>query len=129
LRTLVCTPESLAGQLDKLLSVIRLPALELGMIGFSQPMPVFPFTAFSVRDDDLIMIERLTEEQYLRAEERPEEMAECSQLQPTLVNAYCTGQQICGGQRRSSPGLLLNLGEVVEALVVGVGGVREVSGF
>jgi diketogulonate reductase-like aldo/keto reductase len=70
LRTLVCTPETLAGQLSKLLSVIQLPALELGIIGFSQPMPVFPFTAFSVRDDDLIVIERLTGEQYLRAEER-----------------------------------------------------------
>jgi hypothetical protein len=42
----LCSPETLAGQLSKLLSVIRLPALELGIIGFSQPMPVFPFTAF-----------------------------------------------------------------------------------
>ena len=60
LRTLVCTPKTLAGQLDKLLSVTRLPAVELGIIGFAQPTPVFPFTAFSVRNDDLIVIERLT---------------------------------------------------------------------
>ena len=39
LQTLVCNPETLAGQLSKLLSVIRLPALELGIIGFSQRMP------------------------------------------------------------------------------------------
>lgn len=75
LRTLVCAPETLAGQLGKLLSVIRLPTLELGIIGFSQPMPVFPFTAFSVRDNDLIVIERLTGEQYLWVEESPEEVA------------------------------------------------------
>jgi Domain of unknown function (DUF5753) len=75
LRTLVCTPETIAGQLGKLLSVIRLPTLEPGIIGFSQPMPVFPFTAFSVRDNDLIVIERLTGEQYLWAEEGPEEVA------------------------------------------------------
>jgi hypothetical protein len=39
------------------------------------PMPVFPFTAFSVRDQDLIVIERLTGEQYRRADESSEEAA------------------------------------------------------
>jgi hypothetical protein len=38
-------------------------------------MPVFPFTSFSVRDNDLIVIERLTGEQYLWVEESPEEVA------------------------------------------------------
>jgi hypothetical protein len=42
----------------------------------------------------------------LTGEERPQEVAEYSQLQPTLVNAYCAGQQVCSGQRRSSQGLL-----------------------
>jgi transcriptional regulator with XRE-family HTH domain len=92
-RTLVCTPETLAGQLSKLLSVIRLPALELGIIGFSQPMPVFPFTAFSVRDDDLIVIERLTGEQYLRAEERPEEVASFLKFFDLLREAASTGTE------------------------------------
>ena len=98
LRTLVCTPETLAGQLSKLLSVIRLPALELGIIGFSQPMPVFPFTAFSVRDDDLIVIERLTGEQYLRAEERPEEVASFLKFLTCCARPPAPGQR----QRRSS---------------------------
>ncbi len=93
LRTLVCTPETLAGQLSKLLSVIRLPALELGIIGFSQPMPVFPFTAFSVRDDDLIVIERLTGEQYRRAEERPEEVASFLKFFDLLREAASTGTE------------------------------------
>jgi transcriptional regulator with XRE-family HTH domain len=93
LRTLVCRPETLGGQLEKLLSVIRLPALEMGIIGFSQPMPVFPFTAFSVRDDDLIVIERLTGEQYLRAEESPEEVAAFLKFFDLLREAASTGAQ------------------------------------
>jgi transcriptional regulator with XRE-family HTH domain len=93
LRTLVCRPETLGGQLEKLLSVIRLPALELGIIGFSQPIPVFPFTAFSVRDDDLIVIERLTGEQYLRADESPEEVAAFLKFFDLLREAASTGAQ------------------------------------
>ena len=93
LRTLVCTPKRLAGQLEKLLSVMRLPAVELGIIGFSQPMPVFPFTAFSVRDDDLIVIERLTGEQYLRAEESPDEVSAFLKFFDLLRDAASTGTE------------------------------------
>jgi Domain of unknown function (DUF5753) len=92
-RTLVCTPDTLAGQLGKLLSVIRLPTLELGIIVFSQPMPVFPFTAFSVRDNDLIVIERLTGEQYLWAEESPEEVASFLKFFDLLREAASTGTE------------------------------------
>jgi hypothetical protein len=66
---------------------------ELGIIGFSQPMPVFPFTAFSVRDDDLIVIERLTGQQYLRAEERPEEVASFLKFFDLLREAASTGTE------------------------------------
>jgi transcriptional regulator with XRE-family HTH domain len=62
LRTLVCTPPTLMGQLRKLLAVDALPSVELGIIGFHQHMPVFPFTAFSVRGE-LIVIDHLTGEQ------------------------------------------------------------------
>jgi transcriptional regulator with XRE-family HTH domain len=101
LRTLVCTPKALAGQLDKLLSVMRLPAVELGIIGFSQPMPVFPFTAFSVRDDDLIVIERLTGEQYLRAEESPDEVSAFLKFFDLLRDAASTGTEAEAIIRRS----------------------------
>jgi len=37
-----------------------------GTLGLSQPMPVFPFTAFSVRDDDLVIVESIAGEQYIR---------------------------------------------------------------
>jgi transcriptional regulator with XRE-family HTH domain len=62
LRTLVCTPQTLIGQLEKLLSVMQLPSVQLGIIDFTQHMPVFPFVSFSVRDNDLIVIEGLTGE-------------------------------------------------------------------
>ena len=39
LRVLMTTPETMAGQLDKLLAVSRLPAVELGVIGFAHRMP------------------------------------------------------------------------------------------
>jgi hypothetical protein len=94
LRTLVCTPETLAGQLNKLLSVMRLPAVELGTIGFSQPMPVFPFTAFSIRDEDLVVIERLTGEQYLRADESPEEVAAFLKFFDLLRGATSIGTEV-----------------------------------
>jgi transcriptional regulator with XRE-family HTH domain len=62
LRTLVCTPPTLAGQLRKLLVIDALPTVELGVIGFHQHMPVYPFTAFSIRDE-LVVIDHLTGEQ------------------------------------------------------------------
>jgi hypothetical protein len=42
---------------------MQLPSVERGVIGFTQRMPVFPFVSFSVRDNDLIIVEGLTGEQ------------------------------------------------------------------
>ena len=56
-------------------------------------MPVFPFTAFSVRDNDLIVIERLTGEQYLWAEESPEEVASFLKFFDLLREAASTGTE------------------------------------
>lgn len=69
LRILVVSPETLAGQLDKLLSVIRLPSVDLGVIGFSQRMPAYPL-GFRVYDDDLIVVESIAgEREYTRKAE------------------------------------------------------------
>jgi hypothetical protein len=46
-----------------------------------------------VRDDDLIVIERLTGEQYLRAEERPEEVASFLKFFDLLREATSTGTE------------------------------------
>lgn len=62
LRVLVTTPETMAGQLDKLLAVSRLPAVELGVIGFGQRIPAYSIGGFRVYDDDLIVVESISEQ-------------------------------------------------------------------
>lgn len=61
LRVLMTSPETMAGQLDKLLAVSRLPAVELGIIGFSRRMPAYPF-GFRIYDEDLIVVESISQE-------------------------------------------------------------------
>lgn len=65
LRSRLCSADALAGQLDRLLAVAGLPALELGIIPFDAQIPVFPLTGFAIFDDDLVLIETLTGEQQL----------------------------------------------------------------
>lgn len=89
LRTLVCTPATLAEQLGKLLSIAALPSVELGIIGFSQRMPVYPFTAFSVRDD-LVVIDHLTGEQPISA---PDEVASWLRFFDLLREAASNGDE------------------------------------
>ena len=67
LRVLVTTPETMAGQLDKLLAVSRLPAVELGVIGFSRRMPAYSIGGFRVYDDDLIVVESIAGEREFTA--------------------------------------------------------------
>jgi transcriptional regulator with XRE-family HTH domain len=62
LRVLVTTPETMAGQLGKLLAVVRLPAVELGIIGFGQRIPAYSIGGFRVYDDDLIVVESISGE-------------------------------------------------------------------
>lgn len=61
LRVLVTTPGTMTGQLDKLLAVMQLPAVELGVIRFSQRMPAYPL-GFRVYDEDKILIESISQE-------------------------------------------------------------------
>jgi hypothetical protein len=62
-------------------------------------------------------------------EERPGEVTEHSPLQPTLVNATAQVSRYAAASGAVRPAYCSNLAEVVEALIVGVGGVREVGGF
>jgi transcriptional regulator with XRE-family HTH domain len=93
LKTLVCAPSTLIGQLEKLLSVMQLPSVELGIIGFSQRMPVFPFVSFSIRDDDLIIVEELTGEQKFAAKAAPDQVASYLRFFGLLRDAAVTGAQ------------------------------------
>ena len=62
LRVMVATPQTMAGQLDKLLAVSRMPPVELGVIGFAQRIPAYSIGGFRVYDDDLIVVESISGE-------------------------------------------------------------------
>jgi len=93
LRTLVCTQQTLIGQLEKLLSVMQLPSVELGIIGFTQRMPVFPFVSFSVRDSALIVVEGLTGEQKLTASVAADQVASYLRFFDLLRESASTGDE------------------------------------
>lgn len=90
LRTLVVPPPVLAGQLGKLLSVLRLPSLELGVIGFGQRMPVYPFS-FRLYDEDLAVTESTVEERNYTAGSDPAELAAFIEAFNELRQAASTG--------------------------------------
>jgi hypothetical protein len=90
LRTLVAPPEVVAGQLGKLLSVMRLPSVELGVIGFEQRMPVYPL-GFWVYGDELIAVEWTVGEQFYSADSDPEEVAAYLEAFNELRAAASTG--------------------------------------
>jgi transcriptional regulator with XRE-family HTH domain len=90
LRTLVVPPHVLAAQLGKLLSVLRLPSLELGVIGFSQRMPVYPLS-FRVYDNELAVIESTVDEHNYTATAKPDEVAALLEAFNELRQAASTG--------------------------------------
>ncbi|AZQ73240.1 XRE family transcriptional regulator [Streptomyces luteoverticillatus] len=57
LRWRICAPVVMALQLDRLLSLSRLPNVRLGVIPLSGLMPDFPMTCFSLHDDRLVIVE------------------------------------------------------------------------
>ena len=92
LRTLLVTPEVLAGQLRKLLSVARLPSVELGVIGFRQRMPTYPL-GFRVYGDELIVTESIAAERYHAVEAEPREVAAFLEAFDVLRRAAVTGAE------------------------------------
>lgn len=79
--------------MQKLLSVMKLPSVELGIIGFTQRMPVFPFVAFSVRDNDLIVVEGLTGEQKVTANAAADQVASYLKFFDLLLGASAIGEE------------------------------------
>nr|WP_259316915.1 helix-turn-helix transcriptional regulator [Kitasatospora xanthocidica] len=57
LRWQVCPPVVMATQLDRLVSLSRLPNVTIGVLPLSRPMPDFPMTCFSMHDDRLVIVE------------------------------------------------------------------------
>jgi transcriptional regulator with XRE-family HTH domain len=72
LRSLVCKPRTLAGQLDRLMAVIGYPSLELGIVPFEQALPLSPVGGFVIYDRSLVVVESLTGEQQISDIEQTE---------------------------------------------------------
>ncbi|MFD7452320.1 helix-turn-helix domain-containing protein [Kitasatospora sp. NPDC059827] len=57
LRWRIGPPAVMATQLDRLLSLSRLPNVTIGILPLNRRMPDFPMTCFSMHDDRLVMVE------------------------------------------------------------------------
>ncbi|MEV7150496.1 helix-turn-helix transcriptional regulator [Streptomyces sp. NPDC093084] len=57
LRSLICPPSVLVGQLDRLAGVIGMDTVELGIIPFTASMKIVPANGFWVMDDRLVVAE------------------------------------------------------------------------
>jgi transcriptional regulator with XRE-family HTH domain len=93
LRTRLVPPAVLAAQLGKLLSVLRLPAVELGVIGFDRQVPAYTLGGFRVHDDDLIIVESIGGEKYITAEDSADEVAAFLEAFEALRQAASTGAE------------------------------------
>jgi transcriptional regulator with XRE-family HTH domain len=107
LRTLVVPAPVLAAQLGKLLSVLRLPSVDLGIISFSRKMPVYPL-GFRVYDNELAVTESTVGEHNYTAAGDPDEVAAFMEAFNELRQAASTGdaagaiiQQVQDDLRRS----------------------------
>ena len=57
LRWLICEPAVMAVQLDRIVSLSRLPNVTVGVLPLGWRMPDFPMTCFSAHDDRLVIVE------------------------------------------------------------------------
>ena len=85
--------EALAGQLDKLLSVIRLPSVDFRVIGFGQRMTAYPIGGFRVYDDDLIVVENIAGEREFTRKAEPDAVAAFLEAFSELRQAASTGAE------------------------------------
>lgn len=93
LRTRVVPPAVLAGQLGKLLSLLRLPAVELGVIPFSQQVPAYTLGGFRVYDEDMITVESIAGEKDFTTDQEPEAVAAFLEAFEALRQAASTGAE------------------------------------
>ncbi|QKW10747.1 helix-turn-helix domain-containing protein [Streptomyces sp. NA04227] len=57
LRWLICESAVMAVQLDRIVSLSRLPNVAIGVVPLTGRMPDFPMTCFSIHDDRLVIVE------------------------------------------------------------------------
>ena len=73
--------------MDRLVAIIGLAGVELGVVPFSTPLPVFPLTGFTIYDD-AVLIETITGQQRLHA---ADQIALYAQFFDQLREAAATG--------------------------------------
>jgi hypothetical protein len=93
------SPDTLRGQLDRLLTVAGLATVELGVLPLSAPMPALPMSGFKIHDDAFVLVETLTGEQRL---DQPDEVAVYEQAFDRLLTAAAVGEQAAQLIRRVS---------------------------
>ena len=60
LRYLLCPPDVMAGQLDRLVALSTLTTVRFGIIPFSVQLPVIPLQGFYIYDDRAVHVENFT---------------------------------------------------------------------
>jgi transcriptional regulator with XRE-family HTH domain len=85
----VSSPETLAGQLDRLIAVTSLPNVEFGIIPFTALLPVFPICSFMIFDTELVTVESLTGEQQVN---EPDQLALYDRFFALLRDSAAHGQ-------------------------------------
>lgn len=65
LRAMVCPPEVMAGQLDRLAGLVGLDTVEFGVIPFAAALTVSPRHGFWIYDDRLVIVETINAEMWL----------------------------------------------------------------
>jgi len=98
LHTRLCSPATMAGQLDRLLAADGLPALELSIVPFTAQVPVYPLSGFVIYDDQLVLVESLTGEQRLND---PDEIARYTSWFTLLRTAGVRGRDAAALIRRA----------------------------
>ncbi len=101
LHTRFGTAETLMGQLDRLAAVAGLAGIEICVVPFTTPMPVYPLTGFELRDD-AVMIESVTAQQRLDA---PDEVALYERFFQQLREAALNGADAVALIHRVAAGL------------------------
>ena len=82
--------ETLLGQLDRLLVLADYPHIQLGVVPFTEPLPVYPLTNFVLYDDH-VLIESLTAQHRL---DDPTELATYANYLDQLFHAAVTGSEL-----------------------------------
>jgi len=90
LRVLICPPDVMAAQLDRLIGLLGLGNVSLGIIPFGVPMSIAPGDGFSIYDERLVISETWNLEMWL---DEAEEIALFLKIWATLDSSAVYGHQ------------------------------------